>query len=87
MLRPDRLPLAMSKYVARNLGLAPQPAPTLHDIMESMGNHHYGILVMLPPGVTSTTQQSISSIKMTKEPVQIIREMAEVCQIFTFQNW
>ncbi|XP_064650622.1 uncharacterized protein LOC135502065 isoform X3 [Lineus longissimus] len=77
MLRPDRLPHAMSKYVSRNLGLAPQPAPTLHDIMESMGNHHYGILVMLPPGASSPSQQSISSIKMTKDSLQTIREMAE----------
>ena len=48
ILRPDRLPIAMSRYVSEYLNVESEQNLTLDQLLETASERHCGILVLLP---------------------------------------
>ena len=48
ILRPDRLPTAMSRYVSEYLNVGSEQNLTLDQLLETASEKHCGILILLP---------------------------------------
>lgn len=78
MLRPDRLPSAMSTYVNKHLSLN-LPEQTEFNVQETLENakHHWGILLLLPPSPGPQASPA-TRLKLTDSPVKVLKLMAKV---------
>lgn len=77
LLRPDRLPTAMATYVSKhlNLNLNSQTEFGIEQLMDSVANQHIGVLVLLPPSASQTDDHTVSSVGMTANPVDHIKDI------------
>ena len=73
MLRPDRLPTAMSRYVSQYLSLRADGNLTLNQVLDMASHKHHGILVVLP------SKDSALPFSVEKSPREIVSKLAEVC--------
>ena len=78
LLRPDRLTIAVATYVSKNLSLnlEDQSQFGVNQLMDSVSNHHVGVLVLTPPSPNQTTTHAVSSINVTHSPIDHIHDLA-----------
>ena len=76
MLRPDRLPSAMSRYVSQNLCVGTGGNLTLDQVLDMALDKHQGILVVL------ASKDSILPAAAEKSPAEIVSKLAEVYTFF-----
>nr|XP_022320176.1 dynein beta chain, flagellar outer arm-like isoform X6 [Crassostrea virginica] len=78
MLRQDRLPAALVRYVNKHLtiNLPEQSKFNLTDVLQD-AKRHLGVLLLLPPSVSESRQHPSNRLRLTKPPVQVLKKMAE----------
>ena len=79
MLRPDRLPTALVNYVNKHLtlNLPDQSDFNLADTLKD-AKRHLGVLLLLPPSVTSGLKPFSTKLRMTDQPIDVLYKMAQV---------
>ncbi|CAH1797693.1 unnamed protein product [Owenia fusiformis] len=79
ILRPDRFPTAMSKYIEKNLdiSLSEEPPLTIEDVTKSANGLHNGLFILVPSGSASVETHSISTMKYTHNVADILCDIAE----------
>ncbi|XP_071095883.1 uncharacterized protein [Haliotis cracherodii] len=78
MLRPDRLPAALARYVEKNLNLT-LPKETgfnLGDVLLD-ARSHLGVLLLLPPSPSHLHSCSVSRLRLTHSPVTMLTDLAK----------
>ncbi|XP_052060514.1 uncharacterized protein LOC127700861 isoform X4 [Mytilus californianus] len=78
MLRPDRLPTALVNYVNKHLtlNLPDQSDFNLADTLKD-AKRHLGVLLLLPPSVTSGVKPFSTKLRMTDQPIDVLYKMAK----------
>ena len=81
LLRPDRLPTAMTNYVNRHLSLTTDDTGklTLEQILDVTRDSHTGVLVLSPPVMADSDVSNVCDSSGDVSPVSIICDIAEVC--------
>lgn len=79
MLRPDRLPTALVNYVNKHLtlNLPDQSDFNLADTLKD-AKRQMGVLLLLPPSITSGLKPYSTKLRMTDQPVDVLYKMAQV---------
>ena len=79
MLRPDRLPIALVNYVNKHLtlNLPDQSDFNLADTLKD-AKRQLGVLLLLPPSVTSGLKPFSTRLRMTDQPTNVLFKMAQV---------
>eukprot|EP00105_Crassostrea_gigas_P044993 XP_019929141.1 PREDICTED: dynein beta chain, ciliary isoform X4 [Crassostrea gigas] len=78
MLRQDRLPAALVRYVNKHLtiNLPEQTDFNLSDVLQD-AKRHLGVLLLLPPSVSESQQHPSNRLRLTKPPVEVLKKMAQ----------
>ncbi|XP_053409232.1 uncharacterized protein LOC123561373 isoform X4 [Mercenaria mercenaria] len=78
MLRPDRLPVALGKYINKylTLNLPDQIEFNLQDTLRD-SRRHLGVLLLLPESLASVKSQPVTRLKMTHPPVDVLFKLAK----------
>ncbi|XP_069115919.1 uncharacterized protein [Argopecten irradians] len=79
MLRPDRLPIALVRYVNKHLtiNLPNQSEFNIHEVLKD-AKRHLGVLLLLPPSVINGTRNPSSRLSLTHPPVEVLLQLAEL---------
>ncbi|KAJ8316217.1 hypothetical protein KUTeg_006231 [Tegillarca granosa] len=78
MLRPDRLPVALVRYVNKHLtlNLPEQSDFSLTEVIQD-AKRHLGVLLLLPPSASNGNKYPAAKLRLTQPPVEILRSMAK----------
>ena len=79
MLRPDRLPVGLSKYINKylTLNLPEQVEFSLADVLKD-SKRHLGVLLLLPENLSCMTSHPVSRLRLTTPPVDVLFSLAKV---------
>ena len=79
MLRPDRLPVGLSKYINKylTLNLPEQVEFSLSDVLKD-SKRHLGVLLLLPENSSSMTSHPVSRLRLTTPPIDVLFSLAKV---------
>ncbi len=80
ILRPDRLPSAMSRYVNRHLTSVKPLASSIGSLIGS-SERLLGVMVMLPPTPAFGNKQLMSNFSLKQKPTGVLHSIAQVCEI------
>ena len=77
ILRPDRLPSAMSRYVNRHL-TSVKPMPSSLGSIIGSSERLLGVMILLPPTPAFGNKQLMSNFSMKQKPTGILQTIAQV---------
>ncbi|XP_052258855.1 uncharacterized protein LOC127863384 isoform X2 [Dreissena polymorpha] len=78
MLRPDRLPIAMAKYINKylTLNLPDQIEFNLQDMLKD-SKRHLGVLLLLPARMDQPSANPVNRLRLTHPPVEVLLKLAK----------
>ena len=87
MLRPDRLPVGLSKYINKylTLNLPEQVEFNLSDVLAD-SKCHLGVLLLLPENLSCMKSHPVTRLKLTTSPVDVLFGLAKVCYRARYQK-
>ena len=79
MLRPDRLPVGLAKYINKylTLNLPEQVEFNLTDVLAD-SKCHLGVLLLLPENLSCMKSHPVTRLKLTSPPVDVLFGLAKV---------
>ena len=85
MLRPDRLPVGLSKYINKylTLNLPEQIEFSLSDVLID-SKRHLGVLLLLPENLSQMKSHPVTRLRLTTPPVDVLFSLAKVTVLRLF---
>ncbi|XP_071959570.1 uncharacterized protein [Antedon mediterranea] len=76
LLRPDRLPIVMARYISKHFTSVKPFKCTIPAILSS-ATLSLGVLILMPPSPSMNNEHFPSSLKMNKSPVELLCSYAQ----------